>query len=154
MHDDENEINEYLICQNIQIKYQSLIRFLNQKYNAKAIIISSKNQVYNRIGYLRGPSTETLLTSEIQPRNFTFTGRPFLQRSWTWNIDGEFQRFLMWSSNEGLAIFRVTPHSFFQCLVVMSCDPSTNLLFPCVWALMSRRNEYLYYELFDAIIVN
>ncbi|KAF0987332.1 hypothetical protein HZS_4490 [Henneguya salminicola] len=34
----------------------------------------------------------------------------------------------------------------------MSFDPSTNLFVPCVWALMSRRNEYLYCELIHAII--
>ncbi|KAF0989534.1 hypothetical protein HZS_960 [Henneguya salminicola] len=141
--------------------YQPPICFPNQKYKTKSIKISSRNQVYNRIGYLRGPSTEAVLTIEILPHNSTIAGRPFLQRLWAWNIDGEFQRFLMWSLDEGLTILWVgselfndaAPHIFVQCLVVMSFDASTNLFVPCVWALMSRRNEYLYCELLHAIIV-
>ncbi|KAF0986677.1 hypothetical protein HZS_4132, partial [Henneguya salminicola] len=118
-----------------------------------------------KIGYLRGQSTEAVLTIEIQPHNDTIAGRPFLQRSWAGNIDGEFQRFLMWSSDEGLAIlwmgselfidatFRVIPRAFVQCLIVMSFDPNTNLFAPYVCALMSRRNEYLYCELLHTLIV-
>ncbi|KAF0987063.1 hypothetical protein HZS_6256 [Henneguya salminicola] len=115
--------------------YQAGIRFLNEKYKAIAIKIPSRNHVYNRIGYLRGPSTKALLITEIQPHNSTIAGRLFLQCSWRGNVDGEFQRFVMWSSDEVLAIFwmgselfidttfRVTPHLFGQCLIVMSFDP-------------------------------
>ncbi|KAF0988562.1 hypothetical protein HZS_842 [Henneguya salminicola] len=110
---------------------------------------------------IKGPSTEAVLTVEILPHNSTIAGRPFLQRLWAGNIDGEFPRFLMWSSDEGFAIFRMgselfidaTPHSSVKCLVVMSFDPSTNLFVSCVLASMSRRNEYLYWELLHAIIV-
>ncbi|KAF0991568.1 hypothetical protein HZS_1781 [Henneguya salminicola] len=137
MHDDENEINEYLVYAS-----KDLSKYTNKIYQAL-------------IRYLRGPSTLALLTIEIQPHNFTIAKRPFLHRSWVGKIYGEFQRFFMWSSDEGLAIlrmrselftdktFRVTPHPFVRCLIVMSFDPSKNLFFPCVWPLMSRRNEYL-----------
>ncbi|KAF0989626.1 hypothetical protein HZS_3539 [Henneguya salminicola] len=165
MHDDVNEINEYLVNASKDLsKYLSVIRFLNGTYKAIAIKIPSRNQVYNRIGYLTGPSTEALLTIEIQPHNSTIAERPFLQRSWVGKIYGEFQFFFMWSSDEGLAIlrmgselfvdatFRVTPHSFAQCLIVINFDHSTNFFVPCVWALMSRSNEYLYCELLHAII--
>ncbi|KAF0987352.1 hypothetical protein HZS_1365 [Henneguya salminicola] len=133
MHDDENEINELLVNASKDFskypnqKYQALIRFLNEKH--KAIDIPSRNQC-----------------------------------SGARNIDGESQRFFMWSSDEGLAVlrtgselfinatFRVTPHPFVQYLFVMSFDASTNLFVPCVRALMSRINEYLYCELLHSII--
>ncbi|KAF0991786.1 hypothetical protein HZS_5900 [Henneguya salminicola] len=35
----------------------------------------------------------------------------------------------------------------------MNFNPFTNLFVPCVWALMSRRNEYLYCERLHAIII-
>ncbi|KAF0992509.1 hypothetical protein HZS_6796 [Henneguya salminicola] len=142
--------NEYLVNASKDLSkypnqiYQALLHFLNQKYKAIEIKITSRNQVYNRIGYLRGPSTEALLTIEIQPHNSTIAGRRFLQRSLAVNIDGEFQRFLMLSSEEGLAIlrieselfidatFRVTPPPFLQCLIVMSFNLSPNLFVPCV----------------------
>ncbi|KAF0985968.1 hypothetical protein HZS_6788 [Henneguya salminicola] len=127
------------------------------------IFNSNQNSIKksNKIGYLRGPFTEALLIIEIQPHNSTIAGRLFLQHSWVGNIDGEFQRFFLWSSDEGLAIFQMgselfidaTPHTFVQCLIVMSFAPSINLFAPCVWTLMSRRNEYLYCELLHAIIV-
>ncbi|KAF0987230.1 hypothetical protein HZS_3657 [Henneguya salminicola] len=79
MHDDENEINEYLVKYLVNASknlskfpnqiYQPLVRFLNKKYKAIAIKIPSRNQVYNRIGYLRGSSTEALLTIEISHPN-------------------------------------------------------------------------------------
>ncbi|KAF0990124.1 hypothetical protein HZS_5479 [Henneguya salminicola] len=71
----------------------------------------------------------------------------------------------MWSLDEGLAILRmgselfidatffVTPHPFVKFLIVRSFDLSTNLFVHCIWALMSRRNEYLYCELLHPIIV-
>ncbi|KAF0990406.1 hypothetical protein HZS_8039 [Henneguya salminicola] len=152
MHKDENEINKYLFdASKDRSKYlnkvhQALIRILNQKYKAIAIKIPSRNQVYNRIGYQRGQSIEALLAIEIELHNSTITGRSFLKPSVTGKIDGELQHFLMRSSDEGLAIlmigselfidatFGVTPHPFVQCLIVMSFDPSTNLLVSCVWA--------------------
>ncbi|KAF0991785.1 hypothetical protein HZS_5899, partial [Henneguya salminicola] len=85
-HNDENEINEYLVNTSKHLSkypdkvYQALIRFLYEKFKAKAIQIPSRNQVYNRIGYLRGPSKEALLTFKIQPHNSSIAGRPFLQR--------------------------------------------------------------------------
>ncbi|KAF0986975.1 hypothetical protein HZS_5703 [Henneguya salminicola] len=109
VYDVENEINEYLVKDSKDLsKYpnQALIRFLDEKYKPIAIKIPSRNQVYNLIGYLRGPSTEALLTIEIQPHNSTIAERFFLQRSWVGKIYGQFQRFLMWSSDEGLAILR------------------------------------------------
>ncbi|KAF0988105.1 hypothetical protein HZS_7035 [Henneguya salminicola] len=167
IHDEENEIKEYLVNGSNDLPkysnqiFQALICFIKEKY--KAIQIPSRNEVYNRIKYLRGPYTEAILAVKIQTHHSTIPGRLFLQRSWAGNIDGEFQRILMWSSDEDLTIlwmgrelfidatFRVTPHPFVQCLIVCAFPP-TNFFVLCAWALMSRRNEYLYCQLFHAII--
>ncbi|KAF0986273.1 hypothetical protein HZS_3823 [Henneguya salminicola] len=152
MRDYENEINEYLVNTS-----NYLSKYPNQIYQALIL--------YNRMGYLRSPSIESLLTIEIQQHNSTIAGRSFLPRSRAGKIDGKFQYFLMGSQDEGISIllmgsekfidatFRWTPHSFVQGLTVMSFDPSTNLFVPCIWELMSRKNEYLHCDLLYAIIV-
>ncbi|KAF0986451.1 hypothetical protein HZS_4020 [Henneguya salminicola] len=75
------------------------------------------------IGYLRAPSTKVQFTIEIQPHNSTIAGRLFLQRSKAGNIDGEFQRFLMWSSEKGFGDFADGKRTVHRC--DFSCGSSS-----------------------------
>lgn len=167
----DDHVQTYLESESKDLKkypsqiYQGLLTELATKAGDNAVKIPSKTTVYGQIRSLRGPTTESLSGLEREPLSQTLSGGPFLRRLWFGDVDGEYNRFYLWTSDEALAVlrtegqifidatFRVTPAPFCQCLVIMALDAATNTYVPCVWSLMTSRNEYLYCEILHAVVV-
>jgi hypothetical protein len=145
--------------------YQSLLEEVNSKYAGKIMEIPSRKTVYSKIRHARGPTKANLDDILKPPHSQTLDFKCFLWRIWISDIDDKYHRFAILGSNEGLAVlcmesqifidatFRVAPHLFSQCLIVMAYDPSTNLYSPCIWALMTSKDEYIYCEVLHAVVV-
>ncbi len=52
------------------------------------------------------------------------------------------------------ATFDCCPHPFYQCLIVMVYDPTTSLYVPVLYCLMTRKNKWLYWQVFSQVVVN
>jgi hypothetical protein len=145
--------------------YQALLQELHREFPSKVVKIPSRKSLYDKIRHARGTTVAKSVAIETVPYCATLDGTTFLRRSWYGDIGGVYHRFALWASDEALAIlrmdsqifvdatFRVTPSPFSQCLIVMSHDPSTFLYVPCVWALMTSKDEYLYCSVLHEIIV-
>ncbi|KAF1745005.1 LOW QUALITY PROTEIN: hypothetical protein MXB_1233 [Myxobolus squamalis] len=74
----------------------------------------------------------------------------------------DFHRFIICASDEGLTIlgqqrqiyidsmFRVVPSTFFQCVVIMAFDGSSNLTLPF---LITVKNEHIYCKILHNIFI-
>ncbi|KAF0987622.1 hypothetical protein HZS_7211 [Henneguya salminicola] len=49
--------------------------------------------------------------------------------------------------------FRSVPHPFHQCIIAMVYDKGTEIYVPIVNALVTCKNEYIYSEVFNQIVV-
>ena len=108
---------------------------------------------------------ESLAAIENAPHNETRNGLPLFQRNWYGRLEGRYQRFVIWATDERLshlrheghvfidATFKVVPHPFCQLLVMMTFDPATRVFVPCVYALMTARTEYAYLTVLHEIVV-
>ena len=111
--------------------YRSLLSELSSLEQGIPLSLPKKSWVYSRVRTLRGTSgLDSFLAIEQPPYSDTVDGLPMLQRHWYGRIDGKFQRFVIWTTDECLsylrydghvfidATFKVVPHPFSQCLIV------------------------------------
>ena len=47
------------------------------------------------------------------------------------------------------ATFRIVPHPFYQCLIVMVFDASLKIYIPVAWILMTGKTEECYWQTFN-----
>ncbi|KAF0990277.1 hypothetical protein HZS_8003 [Henneguya salminicola] len=99
------------------------------------------------------------------PLSLKRNGQPFFRPYWVGDIYGENHRILIGATNESLTLlrytshtfidgtFKIIPHPFFQCVIVMTYDCGTELYVPCAFALFRGKNEYIYYELLHQLII-
>ncbi|KII67378.1 hypothetical protein RF11_05144 [Thelohanellus kitauei] len=91
-------------------------------------------------------------------------GSPFLRSSWFGAVRGVYHQMLIWVTDECLSLlrynghcfidgtFKTSPSPFKQCVIIMTFDRGTHKYIPCVYALLTGKNEYLYRKLFSEII--
>ena len=142
---------------------QRVITDLRNDNPGRALQLPSKQLIRRLIREARGevnPSVHGMFGGQLAHTN---DGFPFLQSSRKFMVGGSAQEIAIWSSPEGKAVlrqnflvlidatFRITPHPFSQCVVVMALDRSTDTYVPCVWALMSSKNETMYWLLLQDI---
>ncbi|KII71181.1 hypothetical protein RF11_09202 [Thelohanellus kitauei] len=77
--------------------------------------------------------------------------QPFFRRYWLGDIDCLTHQIIILVINETLVLmlqhtfidgtFKVTPHTFYQCVIVMIYDYRTELYVPCAFALVTGKSE-------------
>lgn len=146
--------------------YQEFLLTMMEKFVNVAYQMPSKSHIYSIIRQNRGlvgmNSLESVMTP---PLSLKRNGEPFFRRYWVGDIHGEQHKILLWSTNESLALmrynshtfidgtFKITPHSFYQCVIVMIYDCGTELYVPCAFGLVTGKNEHIYCELFHQLIM-
>ncbi|KAF1740448.1 hypothetical protein MXB_3522 [Myxobolus squamalis] len=107
----------------------------------------------------------SIQAAQLPPLKHPPNGNPFFRLYWSGDFDGEFHQFLLWSTNEALSLmrynnqtfidctFRCAPSPFTQCLIIMVYDNGTQMYIPCVYALVTCKNEYKYLTTFHEVIV-
>ena len=146
--------------------YQNLLVSLRDKYINTPYIIPSKSFIYSQIRTKRGLiGMNAIEAIASPPLSLKDNGQPFFRRLWIGDIHGEQHRIIIWITNECLSLlrynthtfidvtFKVTPHPFYQCVIVMTYDCGTRLYVPCAYALVTCKNEYIYCELLHQLIV-
>ena len=146
--------------------YQSLLENISIEYKDTAYKIPSKNAVYLKIRSIRGSMmAQNIFSATIPPWRNLKNGNPFLRRYWSGDVHGDYHQIFIWVTDACLALmrynghtfidatFRVVPAPFTQCLIVMVFDAGTQSFIPCVYCLMTGRNEYLYCIILHELIV-
>lgn len=165
-------INRFLSDKSSQLNlgssniYRELLLSLSEKYVNLPYTIPSKSSVYSTIRNNRGIIGMNQIEAVISPPlSLKANGQPFFRRYWVGDIHGKMHRIIIWVTNESLALmrynthtfidgtFKVTPHPFYQCVIVMIYDLGTELYVPCAFALVTGKSEYIYCELFHQLIM-
>ncbi|KAF0990943.1 hypothetical protein HZS_3228 [Henneguya salminicola] len=113
--------------------------------------------IYFKIREIRNIlNLDSIQTVRQPPLRDKRNGQPFLRKFWEGKIHVKHHTVMIWTKNESLCImrytthtyidatFRSTPSPFTQCLTIKVYDVGTELNIPCVHALMTSKNEYLY----------
>lgn len=176
IHNDEMSptdfINRFLADKSSQLSlcpsqiYQTLLLSLRDRFVNVPYAIPSKSTIYSTIRNNRGLMGMNAIEAVMSPPlSIKGNGQPFFRRYWVGDIHGQQQRILIWVTNESLALmrynthtfidgtFKITPHPFYQCVIVMAYDCGTQLYVPCAFSLVSAKNEYIYCELFHQLIM-
>lgn len=146
--------------------YENLILALRMKYQDTIYTIPTKHTIVMKIQKIRGQNLVKDIYQISMPPHSTLTNRlPMLRRHWFGDIDGVYHQTLIWTTDECLtllryngpafidATFRITPAPFMQCLIIMVYDIGTQLYIPCVYALTTTKNEYMYCTILHEIVV-
>ena len=143
--------------------FRDLLVKITESFQGKTFVLPRKEEIKNRIRYIRGRTNLNNSSFEIPPWSETKQGLPFLRCNYYGLLSGIYQRIMVWASQEALSIlksrnqcfvdatFKVTPHGFEQCFIVMAHDLTSGVNVPCVWALMSSKNYSSYCEIFNII---
>jgi hypothetical protein len=138
-----------------EIYEQLTLLCLEEKENA-IVRLPLKKEVVQRVRAYRASAISRDLQAVELDEHRLLHGKPFLRRVWSGDIHGHYQRVLLWTTDDALALlryngqifidatFRVVPQGFAQLLIIMAFDRATNLYLPCAYALMTNRCEYLY----------
>lgn len=161
-------INQKSLCLEVypnQI-FESLLLALREKYNGTPYPIPKKKTVCKIIREQRSSLfSNSIQAAMLPPLRDLPNGQPFFRRFWSGDIDGEYHQIFIWCTNEALSLmrynshtfidctFRCVPSPFLQCLVIMVHDVGTELFVPCVYCLLTSKNEYLYLTALHEIIV-
>ncbi|KAF1740592.1 hypothetical protein MXB_4559 [Myxobolus squamalis] len=107
----------------------------------------------------------SIQAEQLQPLKHLPNGNPFFRRYWSGDFDDEFHQMLLWSTNEALSLmrynnqkfidytFRCVPSPFTQCLIIIVHDIGTQVYIPCVYALVTCKNEFMYLTALHEVIV-
>ncbi|KAF1743017.1 hypothetical protein MXB_1754 [Myxobolus squamalis] len=163
-----NFIHEKALCLDLysQQIYQTLLLRLREKYSSQPNCIPSKRKIYGIIRKLRGSMfANSIQVTQLPPLKHLPNGNPFFGRYWSGDFDGEFYQMLLWSTNEALSLmrynnqtfidstFRCVPSPFTHCLIIVMYDIETQMYIPCVYALVTFKNEYMYLTALHEVIV-
>lgn len=145
--------------------YKDLLIALSKKFKNVIYKIPTKQYAYSVIRECRGClGLNSIQSAKTEPSR-SLNGKPFLRRHLFLEIHDEYHEIMIWATNESLALmrynshtfidatFRSTPSPFSQCLIIMVYDQSTEVYVPCVFALMTGKNEYMYCSVLHEIIV-
>lgn len=137
--------------------YSALLIAMDEKYKETPYRRPTKNTIKNKIREIRGSIFhESIMKLTEPPLCHKMNGAPFFRRFWKGEIHGETHMVMIWATNECLSLmrynshtfidgtFRSTPAPFKQCVIIMVYDHGTNSYVPCVYGLLTSKNEYLY----------
>ncbi|KAF0989997.1 hypothetical protein HZS_3202 [Henneguya salminicola] len=92
------------------------------------------------------------------PLNLLPNNQPFLRRYWVGDIHGVQHKMMIWATNQSFSLlrynwdifvdgtFRTTQNPFYQCLIIMVFDTAVDLYIPCVFGLVTGKNEHIFCE--------
>ncbi|KAF0988727.1 hypothetical protein HZS_5682 [Henneguya salminicola] len=137
-------INSFLTEKSSQLK-----RFVSVPYTipSESMICST---LRNNRGLIGMNSFEAVMSPSLGLKR---NGHPFFKRYWVGDIHREKHRILILVPNEFLTLlrysshtfidgtFKITPHPFFQYVIVRTYDCGTELYVPCAFVLVSGKNE-------------
>lgn len=145
--------------------YKELLAAVSENFSQVPYRLPNKNTVYSRIRQNRGVICQSAIQAAKMEPLRSLNGNPFLRRHSFLEVHGEYHEFMIWATNECIALlrynshtfidctFKSTPSQFTQCLIIMVYDHATELYIPCVYALLTGKNECLYSSIFHEIIV-
>lgn len=164
----EDKVKEYAtnLCLFPFEIYQKILNWLRETHSNQIYQIPSKKYVYSKISNIRGSnSLKDISAVTLPPLKYLSSGKIMCRRHWKGDFDGQENQALIWATDESLALlryngptfidctFRVVPSPFLQCLIVMVFDYGSNLFVPCVYSLLTSKNEYMYCTVLHEIIV-
>jgi hypothetical protein len=144
--------------------YTHVVAGISAEAQGGPVFIPSKRQIREEVKQFRqvnNTKTEEVLNGEIA---LTEQGLRFCRRHWRGDLLGKDHQVIIWASEEGLSVlrqqgqvfidgtFRIVPIAFFQCVVIMAFDPTTNLFIPCAWSLLTGKFEHIYWILLQEMI--
>lgn len=167
---ENDELDQLIIknSQNLSITpakiYQNLINEIKLKNEETHTILPCKKTINSRIRELRGneiPKIEAMFENEM---GLTLDKNIFLRAYKKCIVYDKIESFAIWASEEGLSVlrqqgqifidgtFKIAPSNYKQCILIMGYDVSTYVYVPCVWCLMSAKNETMYWFFLQEVI--
>lgn len=137
--------------------YQNIVSNVSNLTENDAMVIPCKQTIRTKIKRVRG--TEIIKIGDMMETDLgkTLDGYQFLKIYKKFYVQDKIEQFAIWGSEEGLSIlrqnnqiyidgtFKISPNPFKQCLIIMAFDNSTNLFVPCIFSLLSAKNENMYW---------